>query len=43
MTNEIEKNKALDIVKQTQIQMPDADLMQLADKIVAVIEMGKQH
>ena len=37
------KNKGLDKVKQTPIQVPDADLMQLADKIVAVIEMGKQQ
>lgn len=37
------KIKALDKVKQTPIQVPDADLMQLADKIVAVIEMGKQQ
>ncbi len=37
------KNQALDKIKQTPIQVPDADLMQLADKIVAVIEMGKQQ
>ena len=37
------KNQTLDNVKQTSIQMLDADLMQLADKIVAVIEMGKQQ
>lgn len=30
-------------VKQIPIQMPDADLIQLADKIVAVIEMGKRQ
>lgn len=40
--NEI-KNNALDNVKQTAIQVPDADLLLLADKIVAVIEMGKQQ
>ena len=40
--NERKKNK-LDKVKQAPIQIPDADLMQLADKIVAVIEMGKQQ
>ena len=32
-----------DKAKQTPIPMPDADLMQLADKIVAVTEMGKQQ
>lgn len=37
------KNQALNNVKQTPVQMPDADLVQLADKIVAVIEMGKQR
>jgi hypothetical protein len=37
------ENIALDEVKQAQIQMQDADLTQLADKIVAVIEMGKQQ
>ena len=37
------KNNALDKAKQTPIQIPDADLMQLADKIVAVIEEGKQQ
>ena len=37
------KNPALNNVKQTPVQMPDADLVQLADKIVAVIEMGKQR
>ena len=36
-------NQALDIVKHTPIQMPDTDLMQLVDKIVAEIEMGKQQ
>ena len=40
--DEIE-NKALNKQKQTPIQVPDADLMQLADKIVTVIEMGKQQ
>ena len=40
--NEI-KDKALDKKKQTPVQMPEADLMQLADKIVAVIEIGKQQ
>lgn len=40
--NEI-KNNALNIIRQTPKQMPDADLIQLADKIVAVIEMGKQQ
>lgn len=35
--------KALIKAKQTLPQPPDADLMQLADKIVAVIEEGKQQ
>lgn len=35
--------KALIKAKQTLPQSPDADLMQLADKIVAVIEEGKQQ
>lgn len=39
----MEENKALGIIKQTTIQMPDSDLMQLADRIVAVIEQGKQQ
>ena len=40
--NEI-KGKALEKAKSASIQMPDADLLQLADKIVAVIETGKQQ
>ena len=36
-------NEIRERVKQTPIQMPDADLVQLADKIVAVIETGKQQ
>lgn len=39
----MEKNKATDITKQTAIQVPDSDLMQLADRIVAVIDQGKQQ
>lgn len=39
----MEENKASGITKQTAIQMPDSDLMQLADRIVAVIEQGKQQ
>lgn len=39
----MEENKASDITKQTAIQMPDSDLMQLADRIVAVIDQGKQQ
>lgn len=39
----MEENKALGIIKQTMIQMPDSDLVQLADRIVAVIEQGKQQ
>lgn len=37
------KDKTLQKVNQHAIQAPDADLMQLADKIVAVIEMGRQQ
>ncbi len=40
--NEI-KNKVLDKVKHTPIQVPDAELLQLADKIATVVEMGKQQ
>lgn len=40
--NEI-KNIALNKAKLTPIQVPDANLMQLADKIVSEIEMGKQQ
>ena len=39
----MEEKKASDITKQTAIQMPDSDLMQLADRIVAVIDQGKQQ
>ncbi len=39
----MEKKKATDITKQTAIQVPDSDLMQLADRIVAVIDQGKQQ
>ncbi len=39
----MEKNKATDITEQTAIQVPDSDLMQLADRIVAVIDQGKQQ
>ncbi len=39
----MEKNKATDITKQTAIQVPDSGLMQLADRIVAVIDQGKQQ
>ena len=39
----MEENKASGITKQTAIQMPDSDLMQLADRIVAVIGQGKQQ
>ena len=39
----MEENKASGITKQTAIQMPDSDLMQLADRIVAVIDQGKQQ
>ncbi len=39
----MEENKASGIIKQTMIQMPDSDLVQLADRIVAVIEQGKQQ
>ena len=37
------EDKTLDKIEATPIQVPDADLLQLADKIVAVIEMGKQQ
>ena len=37
------KDKALDKAGQTPIELPDADLLQLADRIVAVIEKGKQQ
>lgn len=40
--NEI-KDQASDIINKTPIQVPNADLIQLADKIVAVIETGKQQ
>ncbi len=36
-------NQAFNKVKQPSVQMPDTDLTQLADKIVAVIETGKQQ
>ena len=39
----MEENKASGITKQTAIQMPDSDLMQLADRIVAVIDQGKHQ
>ena len=37
------EGKTLDKIEETPIQVPDTDLLQLADKIVAVIEKGKQH
>lgn len=37
------KYKAIEKIEKTAIQMPDADLIQLADKIVAEVEMGKQQ
>ena len=36
-------DNALVRIKQASIQTPDSDLLQLADKIVAVIEMGKHQ
>ena len=36
------KDKTLQKVVQHEIKVPDTDLMQLADKIVTVIEMGRQ-
>ena len=37
------KNKALKDAGQTPIQVPDTELMQLAEKIVSIIEKGKQQ
>lgn len=37
------KDKTLQKVVQHEIKVPDTDLMQLADKIVTVIEMGRQQ
>ena len=37
------RDNALEKAKHSPVQMPDADLMKLADKIVSVIEMGKQQ
>ena len=43
MNNRRDRDNAIEKVKQSPVQMPDADLIKLADKIVSVIEMGKQQ